>query len=551
MDGILDFREILSRKPFKRILPFGYKGNAIVTSSDDISEVEDNPVWKIYSQGDFLREYYPSGHAINDQAQYPDILRKDEDGRYYEQPITRCSFAFQQVIATKHIVHLCGNDVQFELSDAPETEKQDESMNKMLGKFRKGWLTKGCEVKMYDCVRSLKITGECAIVGYMKGGTFGLKPLSYLNGDVLYPHFDSLTGDLILFARKYSDYDESGKVKTNWVEVWDDKNIYKARRDEGGVKATIGKFFGFAGYKVVDTKPHGFGRIPVAYHRDDDGPCWSNSQDTIEKYEESFSYLCENNKAFAFPIMYFKGDDVNIIGDMNGAVKSITMPEDGDAGFLNKQDASTSFSTQLDKLYKLIFEQSFAVIPPELKSGDLPGVAVKLLFSPAYEKATNDANDLSHFLSDLVEIVKEGYGVEAGCQTEMMALNINSWIEPYFHKSDTEITSNLAVAVQNGFLSRRTASERLPSFPKNDEIDRILREKKEEQEMDLLIDLRRTEGETDESIREMRAQAKMQQSGQDVNTGNGGSGGSGRQRHTDKWGNWEGENNWEGWNRHH
>ena len=44
----------------------------------------------------------------------------------------------------------------------------------------------------------------------------------------------------------------------------------------------------------------------------------------------------------------------------------------------------------------------------------------------------------------------------------------------------------LAVAVQNGFESRQTASEKIPMIAKNSEWERIIKEQKEQQQQDIL-----------------------------------------------------------------
>lgn len=548
----INFRELLVRKPFIRPLPIGYHNFGLISTGEVEPEPDDALIGHIVTQTDFLREYYPSSHTINDRELFPDVVKKDPDtGKWYRQPVTRCAFAFQQIIATKQIIHLCGNDIQMELSkksDSAEEEKKDADT---LYTFRDGWLRKNMEVRMYESFRSGKVTGDTAFVGYINNGKFGSKVLSFLNGDRLYPHYDSITGKLEVFARRYYDYDENGRAVTEWVEVWDDKYLYRAKKGAGGsIIDKIAKVFGLNGYNIVSQQQHGFNFVPVAYFRDDEGACWTNSQNTIEQYEVAFSYFCENNKAFAFPIMYFKGDDVDIHGDLNGSVKSISMGTDDEAGFLNHQDVSTSFNTELNTLYKLIYEQSFAVIPPELKSGDLPGVAVKLLFSPAIEKAIKDASAWQGFLDDVITIFKHGYGYELGMEASFVALEINAWIEPYIHQNVSELVANIASSVQNKFLSKQTASERISMYAKNDEINRLMREYKEEQSMDLLMELKKQDNQTENAIKEQQEQAKLQnadggQSGQDVNTG--GSGGrpnlSGRVY--DKNGNWPGRNNWD------
>lgn len=239
---------------------------------------------------------------------------------------------------------------------------------------------------------------------------------------------------------------------------------------------------------------------------------------------------------------------------MTGAAKVIAMnSKDNDAGFLNGTDASEAFATQLNKSYDLIYELSFTVKPPELKSGDLPGVAIKLLYSPALEVAMNDSQKLQPFLDKLVEIAKFGIGHENNATASIVGLDINAWIEPYTHQNKTELLTNLATAVQNGFLSKQTASERCPDFPKNAEWERILREKKEEDQQDLLMDIQRADNETENAIEEERATAQINGgSGGNVRTGNGRKAGRPSEgKNTDKWGNKPNENNWTKYNKTH
>lgn len=546
----LTFNDILTRKPFSMVLPDGYLKQRNYLQGQQVVEPIDRLTMRVVTQADFLRQYYPSGHAINDPTIFPDIYKRDpETGKFYIQPITRCSFAFQQIIATKQIVHIVGNDIQMELAEKSDDEKTEEKNVLNLLKFRTGWLEKSMELRFFEAIRSIKITGDAAIVGFFdKNDKFHTKCLSYLNGDTLYPHYDSLTGEMELFARRFYDLDEDGEQVTEWVEVWDKKYFTRYKSDVSRKKGRGKKIIeaikgtlGISGYtQVGDRVPHGFSFVPVVYHRNEEGACWLAAQDTIEQYEEAFSYFVENNKAFAFPIMYIKGEGVDIVGDLNGAVKAIEIDNPaGDVGFIQHQDTSVSFNTELESLYKMIYEQAFTVKPPELKSGDLPGVALKLLYSPAIELAIHDCSKLQGFLDQLILLVKHGYGFEINEQATMVELKINAWIQPYVHQNQTEIATNLATAVQNGFLSKRTASERMPDFPKNDEYERIVREQVAKREMELKDKIAELEAQTDEKIRAAKATG-----GQDVNTGNGGRPNmSGRTYDEDR--NWPGRNNWD------
>ena len=439
--------------------------------------------------------------------------------------------------------------MQFELSGKVESELKEKQKQLDLITFRQGWLDMGMETRIYEFM-DYKIVGDAAVVGFFDDkGRACARTLSYIKGDTLYPHRNSVTGEMEIFARKYYDIDEDGRFTTEFVEVWDDKYLYRAKRGiaKSKVMQTIKEMFGLGGFEIYEMKEHGFNFCPVAYYREEDGACFLPAQSTIETYEEAFSYFCENNRAYAFPIMWSRGDGVHFNADeMTGAVKYIEIEDtEGQVGFVDKPEVSAAFNTQLKLLYDMIYEQAFGVKPPELKSGDLPGVAVKLLFSPAIELAIHDCQKLQPFLDQLVRIVQFAYGFQENCQASLMSLNINAWIEPYIHQNDTELMQNLSVGVQNQFVSKKTASERAVKYTRNDEAQRVLDEYVERKEIDARFELEKQREQTELEIKKIKAQNAAR--GQDVNTGRGS-----RTRTTDRWGNrLEGENNWAQWNATH
>lgn len=561
---VLNIREILTKKPFFTISSTRnvMSMTPVTDKHNTVDKDNDKALYYILSQEEMLRQYYPSGHKINNELLFPDIWKKDpETNKWYQQSITRCALAFQQIITTKHIIHIVGNDVQFELSEDEKSsqkdgldgeleasiELHDDDSTKLLSIFKSGWIDLDMEIRFYEAVRSYMITADCAIVGFIKkDGTPSFRTFSFLNDDKLYPHINSITEEMELFARKYYDYDDEGEAVTEWVEVWDDTYIYRCKHSlkPKNVTSFIKTIFGLNGFEIVEQVRHGFPFCPVAYARNEDGPCWAAGQQTIENFEEALSYFFENNKAFAFPILLLSGDGIELHGDMNGSVKSISIDSsDGDAHFLENNDISASYNTLLTKFYDLIYEQTFTVKPPELKSGDLPGVALKLLYSPAIECAICDAQKLQPFLNKLVKMVKFSWGLKKECQADLMKLGINAWIEPYVHQNDSELVTNLATAVQNNIISCKTASERLSKYTKNDEFERILKQLKLKMQMNVEEANLKATHSTNERIREEIIKSKM--TGQDINTG----GGKRHINETDENGNREGENNWEEYNQ--
>lgn len=587
MDAVLEktntkLRDLLTKKPFTRILPDGHYDHGYVWN-----EVSEMPVThdrlhrKIVTQEDFLRELDPAGHLINDKELFPDIWQENEDdGKWYIQEIPRYAFSYQQIILTKHLTHLCGNDIQFELSD----KKVDDETNKVFNEFKNGWANKNMEVAWYQLAKSVKATGDGAFVGFLDKGKFGWKVLSFLNGDKLFPHYDLRTGRLSTFARTYCNYAEDGSVTKRYIDVWDDTYYYRfvADGDPTNIfekaKNLIFKLFNTDGYRLEWMEAHGFDSIPVAYMRDDNGPCWTYSEETIENYEIAFSNLAHSNHDFGLPIMYVKGEGSEEITtqDMSYASKIMILPSDGEIGFLNRQDASNAYKAELDKLEDNIYKQSFAVKTPELKSGDTPGVSLKIMYSDAYEKAMTDSQEYDGCVDKMIDIFSWGYGIECEMRLAFLNTNIRHYIEPYIHLNVSELTQNLNTAVLGGFLSKQTASEKLP-YSTPQEWERILQEKHDEQMQQLLLEEQKLEIQNDANVEMQEELADIQTEQQidvikaqnkidtkeekkgksttkrkySVATGRGSGRPNRSGRKYDMNGNWEGRNNWGNWNETH
>ena len=492
-------RSLRTKKPFTRILPYGHYEHGTITG--EIREeipVKEQIRRKRITQEDFMRELDPSGHLINDREYYPDIWRQNTDesdtenyGKWFIQEVPRYAFSFQQIILDKQLTHLCGNDIQFELADKDD----NESSNQVFNEFKRAWAKKNMEVAWFKVAKSVKATGDGAFIGYMDHGKFGWKVVSFLNGDRLYPHYDMQTGKLMCFVREFTDYEENGVATTDYMEVWDDKYYYRFSSSAekpttlwGAIVTKVKALFGTDGYVCEAMTPHNFPFIPVSYMRDDNGPCWTFSEETIENYEMAFSRLAQSNHDFGLPIMYVKGEGSTELSnaDLTHASKIFFLPSDGEIGFLNRQDASAAYNAELENLEEQIYKQSFTVKAPELKSGDTPGVAIKLMYSDAYEKAMIDSQEYDDFIDNMVNIFQYGYGVESKMLLDFQNVNISHYIKPYVHQNDENVISNLAMAVQNGFISKQTAAEKNPySIPS--EWARIQKEKKDEQQMDLLL----------------------------------------------------------------
>ena len=508
-------RGLLRKKPFYRLLPDdSAKLASITTELSDRYVVKDTKVYETVTQADFQRELDPSSHAINDRSIYINY-RKGKDGLYYEEDFPRYAFAYQQEILDDRMSRTTGNDIQFELADGITEEENLE----IYAKFKAGWSDKRMENAWHFAIKSDYTVADVAFVGILQKGVFSWKILSYNNNDILYPYYDRITGALNLLARSYESDDDYGETK-KYVDVWDDKFFYRLVEGDtptdtasqevngdnaqvSGVLSTLAGDFDVNGYSLEYKKPHGFDSIPVAYHRRDDGPVWTPSQETIEHREAAFSRLAQNNHDFGLPIMYLKGKGKQIheiaTNDMSYASKIFIIPENGDAGFLKRESASEAYKTELDLLEDKIYSQSAVIKAPELKSGDTPAAAIKLLYSDAYNKALLEIQEYDEFVCKMISIFKYGYGFEIDKRLGFMNTRITFYITPAFPINDSEVVTNMSMAVQNGFCSKRTASEKFYlSSPQ--EWDRIMKEKHDEQMQELLVEEQRLQQQNDANV---------------------------------------------------
>lgn len=585
-------RGLLTKRPFYRICPDipseQSRFDAPLKDLGDKYVIKDNLVYMEVTQADFRRELDPASHAINDRNVYINYRYDKESGLCYEEDFPRYAFAYQQEILDDRLARLTGNDIQFDLAEPKFSEEAQE----VYDAFKAGWADKRMENAWHYAAKSSCATGDTAFVGYMLNGKFEWKVLSYLNGDVLYPHYDRRTGKPNILARTYTDYDEQDNIR-NYVDVWDAKNYYRlvdVTETNGGeekveydyVLNTTAGSFDIDGYHLEYQRPHGMEGCPFAYQRREDGPVWSPSQETIEHKEAAFSRLAQSNHDFGLPILGLYGEGKKIkeiaTSDMSYASKIFIIPADGKAEFLNRQDASNAYKTELDMLEEKIYSQSMVIKAPELKSGDTPAAAIKLLYSDAYNKAMLEAQEYDAFIKQMIEIFKWGYGMESENQLRFKNTRIAYYIVPFLPVNDAEVTTNLSVAVQNGFCSKQTASEKF-YFSTPNEWERIQREKHEDDMHTLLLEEQRLEMQNEENLdyqedlQEIQTENQIevinaQQQATEENTEDDekkakkartrkGSVATGRGRGrpktvgTDKWGNREGENNWEKWNTTH
>lgn len=494
-------RDLLTKQPFYRLVNGGREAQKYNKPQfvDLMKYQERRLSGSIMTQADYVEEYYPFSHRVMSDFYFPEFYNYttevDDDGKeeikFHREETFRIGSTLQCVITAQQLVHAVGNDIHWELTD--ETISSD--VETLYKEYQKGWLRKNMEIDFYNFVRSVKITADSAIVFYLNNGKLGTKVLSYLNGDTIYPHYDPITGEKDMVARKFSSYDEAGKEVISWVEVWDNEYLTRYKQTTVGFVGAVNAvkdYFGMDGYEVVYRQRHGFTRCPVVYLRDkDNGPCWNHVQCLIDDYEVALSYFAKNNAGAALPSYKLKGDDISIEGDPLGRIRAFTMGKDDDVSIIQPQGLSENYTQYINYLLNEIFQGAFIVKHPELKSGDTPTGTMKLYYAPSLDKAELEAKDYQHAITEMQSLFCEGYGIEQKAITEFVDLNdrIFGFIIPFVHENNSSLIADLVASKNAGILSAESSAEHNP-YANNGEFKRITSEQKQQQQSDRLYQLK-------------------------------------------------------------
>ena len=470
--GSMTPTQILRKRPFSVPIPSGVIGNAPVIAPGTVYVNPLNDVAReLRTQADFVREYYPSSHKINSIKYYPNTtFLNRETGAYQAKVRSRIAVGFQQYIHLQRKEALLGNNVGMRLV----SNATDPAMISRLAEFREGWEEKDMEVAVNDAIDAAFSVADSAVYVYMDDGKVKWRVFSYNAGDVLYPHYDTLTGEMTLLGRLYNQADWDGKV-TQFLDVIDKTHFVTYRQKENN-----------DGWEMEsDPKPHGFPVCPVAYHRNDSGPVWSASQSLIDGWEIALSQFSENNAAYALRILYTLGGDFELMTNTDGTPSRIdSVDPNAKVGFLETADgADGAFAKQLELMKKEILRGSFVVETPEIKSGsDISSRTVKMLFADSYMKAMSDSMEYQPFLNRIVYLFKFGYFLEKGQVAEAEALKVKAYLDPFIFLSENDVISCIQQLVTSGAMSVKTATELAYNigYSSPDEVNRILQEAHDE-----------------------------------------------------------------------
>ena len=440
--------EVMRKKAFTRILPASTLtpyGHGLSSSLNPVYQ-EGSLLYTAPTQADFMREFDQNAHKINSPLYYPNPVSYDKKKKkYYERQLARVTVNLPEIFANQRTSFLTGADTDIKLMSGGKNQQ----MQDRLSSFMEGWAWHDMEAAKYDLIFKNAVVGDAAIVFYLNDGKMGWRSISYMDGDILYPHYDYY-GRLAAFGRKYK-VDEKGRDIT-YLDVYDKEwcvryRIDTSRREPEWVEDEVAR--------------HGYQRVPVAYFRYGE-PFWSGSMCDIDQLELALSQLCENNRQYALRILYALGAEMHVEASLDGRPMQINSPDpNARVGYLEPAESSGSFELQLRQLIKHAYQAAHCVEAPEIKSGaEMSSLTVQMLYEDVYSKSLNDSKVFQPAINDLIELFQWGYGIEKGKPSDydQSVFRVKGIIHPYIMKSENEEVNNISILKGAGGLPTKAVA---------------------------------------------------------------------------------------------
>lgn len=453
------------------------------------------------TQDMLMNEIAPSAHSINSKfmskrAIYGPTGEKDKNGKEkwaivgYDD-VEVVNLGIQQMLAKKKASHFAADGFWM----ANETDK-DEAFD-----ILNSWSdTIGIRTAYMEAVNSCFQTGDAAIYLYQTGKEIDYEVFSYLKGDTLYPGVDE-NGNQTL----YRQYFLNGKMAidvftTKYRETW--VKVDDADADGQSWMERMKAFVRITkneqsedGFKLImrQEAQTGSDLLQVIYFRVPDIPS-GVAQQSIEKLESACSYIAEEVKGSAFPILFLKSEKIVNLppSDINSKTIGVKGAADtvahSDAKFLAPPDASNIATLNVNTLTNNILRSTMSVfVEPEiLRAGADSSTTIKILFAPETQWCQNEWIHFAKPVKQLVNVLKTLVGKVEERVIEFSALKVSVGQNIWIPQNESERIKMELDQVYARTKSRKAAMEDIGNQHRDD-FDQIEREWEKELEIKAAI----------------------------------------------------------------
>ena len=451
------------------------------------------------TQEDFLNELSPAAHGVNSKYMstrpiYGPSGTKDSNGKEkyvvvgYDS-LESVPLGWQQQIVTNKIAHLANNGFW----TASETEDEEA-----YGKFL-SWLDYiGIKDAYREAVYYTERCGDAALYLYQTvSGRIEYEVWSLEEGSMLYPRKD-VNGNPVIYRRYFVEGREmvdiiSTKSYETWARVDEDEE-----EQSSTLPAFLRAFFQKAkkersedGYVLIRRKEAQVGSdlSQVIYFRVPD-VSWGPAELTIEALENAVSYVANEVKDSAYPVLFVKSEKVVSLPPSKTNAKTLAVKgttdslKAADAKFLAPPDASNIATLHIKELRdNIIRSTSTVIIEPEiLKQGADSSTSIKILFRPEIEWAVQRWMYYAKPVRQLVEVCKRLVGKVERDIARYDKLRVSIGMDPWVPNNRSEEIKNILDQVYARTMSRESAIKELENQHIGD-YERINKEWAEELEM--------------------------------------------------------------------
>lgn len=430
---------------------------------------------------DFLNELSPAAHPINSRYMSTRPIwgpsgKKNKDGK--EELVIQgfdelesVALGWQLFIVVNKIAHLTGSGVFDLANETKDTETYETLMS---------WMdTCGLRDGTAESIFFSEREGDSGILAYQnEDGELDWEVYSTEKGHTIYPQEDA-NGKPVYYIQYMKDNKEMCDIiSTRTIETWmhadptDDANAslferYKALKSEKSED----------GWVLIRRRDAQIGSDlnQFTYFRVRD-VSWGPVELSIESHENAASYVANEVKDTAYPLLILKSEKVTSLppSKMNAKTIAIKGTSDSlahsDVKFAAPPDASNIAEVHFKELNENILRASHSVIisPDIMKQGADSSTAIKILFRPEIEWAKQRWFEYNKPIRHLVKVFKRLVGKVEGDIDKFDRLRTSVWQEIWIPQNEKEKTEIVTSKVYARVLSRRAALNELGSQYKGD-----------------------------------------------------------------------------------
>lgn len=454
------------------------------------------------TQDNFLNEIYPEAHEVNSKfiSQRPIYKQSDEiDPKTGKKKwvldgfddVETVALAIQEMIVSKKVAHLTGDNfwVASESFDEDAFKKVESWMD--FSGFWDAWT---------EAVSYCEREGDSALYWWYDGnGGIEYEVFAYEKGDTLFPGVDENGRPTM-----YRSYTLNGKPAVDIFTVNSKETWVKVDTSEEEGKVWIDKVFRIikSGASFREISEDGYQRIAkvdaqigndilqIVYFRVPDiatGPV----QDSIEKFEKALSFVAEEVKTSAFPILFLKSEKITTLppSKVNGKTIAAKGTADSlahaDAKFLAPPDASNIAKINLETLWSNILRGSLSALvePVDIRQGADSSTTIKIMFAPDIQWCKNRWKFYAKPVRQLVEVFKRLVGKAEGDIIRYGDLRISCGQNIWIPQNESERIKMELDQYYAGVKSRKATMTDIGNSHLGD-AEQIMKEKEEEKALD-------------------------------------------------------------------